>query len=178
MESKILKAIGLANIDPAYIIIVLLLVIVALLVLIIMQTKNKKRIEQMEYRLKRLCSGKDGESLEEELAKLFEDNEYMMTTVNQHKTNIRNIYRRLEKSYQKMSLVKYDAFNQMGGQLSFVLVVLDENNNGFLINSVHSLNGNYCYSKEIVNGTCEIELGDEEFEALTQAKEVELQLMK
>lgn len=178
MESKILKAIGLANIDPAYIIIVLLLVIVALLVLIIMQTKNKKRIEQMEYRLKRLCSGKDGESLEEELAKLFEDNEYMMTTVNQHKTNIRNIYRRLEKCYQKQALVKYDAFNQMGGQLSFVLAMLDENNNGYLINSVHSLNGNYCYSKEIVNGTCEIELGDEEFEALTQAKEVELQLMK
>jgi len=178
MESKILKAIGIASFDPAYIIIALLLIIVALIIIIVIQSKNKKRIEQMEYRLKRLCTGKDGESLEDELAKLFEDNEYMMTTVNQHKTNIRNIYRRLEKTYQKMALVKYDAFSQMGGQLSFVLAMLDENNNGFLINSVHSLNGNYCYSKEIVNGTCEIELGDEEFEALTQAKEVELQIMK
>lgn len=178
MESKILKAIGIAYVDPAYIIIVLLLIIIVLAVIVSIQIKNKKKIEHMEYRLKRLCSGRDGESLEDELAKLFEDNEYMMTTVNQHKTNIRNIYRRLEKCYQKQALVKYDAFNQMGGQLSFVLAMLDENNNGYLINSVHSLNGNYCYSKEIVNGTCEIELGDEEFEALTQAKEVELQLMK
>lgn len=178
MESKILKSIGITNFDPAYIIIILLLVIIALIVIIVIQMKNKKKIEQMEYRLKRLCVGRDGESLEEELGKLFEDNEYMMTVVEQHKTNIRNIYKRLEKSYQKMSLVKYDAFSQMGGQLSFVLVLLDENNNGFLINSVHSLNGNYCYSKEIVNGSCEIELGDEEFEALTQAKEVELHTMK
>lgn len=178
MESKILKSIGIASFDPAYIIIVLLLIIIALVVILMIQMNNKKKIEKMEYRLRRLCAGRDGESLEDELAKLFEDNEYMMTTVNQHKTNIRNIYKRLEKTYQKMALVKYDAFSQMGGQLSFVLAVLDEKNNGYLINSVHSLNGNYCYSKEIVNGTCDIELGDEEFEALTQAKEVELQIMK
>ena len=45
----------------------------------------------------------------------------------------------MESAYQKMGLVKYDAFNQMGGQLSFSLALLDENNNGFIINSVHSL---------------------------------------
>jgi len=178
MESKILKAMGITGFDPFFLIIILLLIIIVLVIIIMIQMKNKKKIEQMEYRLRRLCSGRDGESLEEELARLFEDNDYMMTTVSQHKTSIRNIYKRLENTYQKMALVKYDAFSQMGGQLSFVLALLDENNNGFIINSVHSLNGCYCYSKEIVNGSCEIELGDEEFEALSQAKEVELPTMK
>ena len=36
----------------------------------------------------------------------------------------------MESAYQKMGLVKYDAFNKMGGQLSSSLALLDENNNG------------------------------------------------
>ena len=65
-----------------------------------------------------------------------------------------------------MGLVKYDAFQQMGGQLSFSLALLDENDNGFIINSVHSAEGCYSYTKEIKNGVCSLTLGDEEKKAL------------
>ena len=75
----------------------------------------------------------------------------------------------MESAYQKMGLVKYDAFHQMGGQLSFSLALLDENNNGFIINSVHSTDGCYSYTKEIKNGICSISLGTEEAEALAMA---------
>ena len=69
-----------------------------------------------------------------------------------------------------MGLVRYDAFNQMGGQLSYSLALLDENNNGFIINSVHSTEGCYSYSKEIRNGDNNISLSAEESEALAIAK--------
>ena len=75
----------------------------------------------------------------------------------------------MESAYQKMGLVKYDAFNQMGGQLSFCLAMLDENNNGFILNSVHSTEGCYSYTKEIKKGECAIDLGKEETEALALA---------
>ena len=75
----------------------------------------------------------------------------------------------IEEACQKLGLVKYDAFNQMGGQLSFSLALLDENNNGFIINSVHSTEGCYSYTKEIKNGECKISLGQEEAEALAIA---------
>ena len=68
-----------------------------------------------------------------------------------------------------MGLVKYDACNQMGGQLSFSLALLDENNNGFIINSVHSVEGCYSYTKEIKQGESTISLGDEEAKALAIA---------
>jgi hypothetical protein len=68
-----------------------------------------------------------------------------------------------------MGVIKYDAFNQMGGQLSFSLALLDENNNGFIINSVHSTEGCYSYTKEIKAGECDISLGDEEKKALEMA---------
>ena len=60
----------------------------------------------------------------------------------------------------------------MGGQLSFSLALLDENDNGFVLNSVHGVEGCYTYTKEIKNGLCEISLGDEEKQALDIAMDM------
>lgn len=79
------------------------------------------------------------------------------------------MFKKHELSFQKFGIVKYDAFQQMGGQLSFSLVLLNENDNGFIINSVHSTEGCYSYSKEIKNGECSISLGEEEKKALNIA---------
>jgi hypothetical protein len=57
----------------------------------------------------------------------------------------------------------------MGGMLSFALAMLDEDNNGFILNSVHSAEGCYIYSKDIKEGQCELELGKEEKEAMSIA---------
>ena len=46
-------------------------------------------------------------------------------------------------------MVKYDAFKEMGGKLSFSLALLDENNDGILLDSVQSSSGCYSYTKEI-----------------------------
>ena len=45
----------------------------------------------------------------------------------------------MDRNYQKIGVVKYDAFNEMGGKLSFVLALLDNRNNGFILNAMHSL---------------------------------------
>ena len=82
------------------------------------------------------------------------------------------MYKKLQSTFQKVGIVKYDAFNQMGGQLSFSLALLDENDNGFILNCVHSTEGCYSYTKEIKNGMCEISLGDEEKEALNIAMDL------
>ena len=113
--------------------------------------------------------GKDAKSLEKEIVGLYEDNRFLKTTAEKNKSDIKNIYKRLESAFQKVGLVKYDAFQQMGGQLSFSLAVLDENDNGFIMNSVHSAEGCYSYTKEIKQGQCSLTLGDEEKMALDMA---------
>ena len=100
-------------------------------------------------------------------SKVLSTNDY--TTAEKNKSDIKNIYKRLESAFQKVGLVKYDAFQQMGGQLSFSLAVLDENDNGFIMNSVHSAEGCYSYTKEIKQGQCSLTLGDEEKMALDMA---------
>ena len=77
----------------------------------------------------------------------------------------------MEKSYQKVGIVKYDAFNEMGGKLSFALAMLDNNNTGWILNAMHSREGCYTYIKEIINGNSVIMLADEEREALDMALE-------
>ena len=73
-------------------------------------------------------------------------------------------------SYQKMSIVKYDAFKEMGGKLSFSLALLDDTNNGFIMSSVHTNEGCYTYVKEIIKGESFVVLSNEERTALEEAK--------
>ena len=65
--------------------------------------------------------------------------------------------------------MKYDAFHEMGGNLSFALTLLDGNNNGWIINAMHSREGCYTYIKEIVKGQSYLELSEEEAESLDRA---------
>ncbi len=75
-------------------------------------------------------------------------------------------------TFQKVGLVKYDAFNEMGGKLSFSLALLNKSNDGFIMNAVHSREGCYTYVKEVIDGNSIIALADEEQEALNMAKEM------
>lgn len=103
---------------------------------------------------------------------LYEDNRLIKASMEKNRKDIENLYRKQEGAFQKIGIIKYDAFNQMGGQLSFSLALLDENDNGFIINSVHSAEGCYSYTKEIKNGLCDISLGEEEKKALDMAMDL------
>lgn len=149
-----------------YILLVLAVFVMILLILVILlMVKTSK----MKKRLDKFLSGKDGKSLEQNIAVLFEDNKFLKANVEKNKKDMRILTKKLESSFQKIGLVKYDAFHQMGGQLSFSLCLLDDNNNGFIINSVHSTEGCYSYTKEIKAGESAIDLGEEEAEALSIA---------
>ena len=79
------------------------------------------------------------------------------------------IKKELPHFYEKMGLIKYDAFHEMGGKLSFSLAMLDMRNNGFIINAMHTREGCYTYIKEIIDGNSVIVLSEEEQEALKRA---------
>ena len=72
-------------------------------------------------------------------------------------------------NFQKVGILKYNAFQEMGGKLSFALTLLDGNNTGYIINSMHSREGCYNYIKEIVKGESYVELSEEESESLERA---------
>lgn len=166
MNSALFDSIGLSGIDPAYIFLSLVAVLLIMFILIIVQmvkfSKLKKKYEQFML-------GKNAESMEEEIMKLFSDIEYLKSSADKNGREIKNLYKKQCSTFQKVGLVKYDAFSQMGGKLSFCLAMLDEEDNGFVMNSVHSTDGCYSYIKAIESGTCKLELGGEEEKALKEA---------
>lgn len=166
LKSSFFSSIGLGNLDIGYLFLGMLLLLIVLLVLLIIQMVKGNKLKK---RLDKFVIGKDGMSLEQDIIGLFEDNKFLKANAEKNKKDIRTLTKRLESSYQKMGLIKYDAFHQMGGQLSFSLCLLNDNNNGFIINSVHSTEGCYSYTKEIKGGESSIPLGEEEAEALSIA---------
>ncbi|MDY4125718.1 MAG: DUF4446 family protein [Lachnospiraceae bacterium] len=166
MNSNILNSIGLGSIDPAiFIIVLLVLLLVNIVLLVIFIMKNVK----LANRMNAFMLGKDASSLEEEITDLFAINKNIVEKVRENRKDIRKIYRKFTKAIQKVGIVKYDAYQQMGGDLSFSMALLDEENNGFIMNSVHSTEGCYTYTKEVRDGRCDLELGNEEKIALEKA---------
>lgn len=168
--SAFLDRIGIGSFDWGYLVIGIMGLAVLMLVVIILLIVQISKVNTLKKRLNRFVLGKDGASLEEDILKLFSDNRLLLEQAEKDRQDIDTIFKRLQTVYQKMGLVRYDAFNQMGGQLSYSLALLDENDNGFIINSVHSTEGCYSYSKEIRNGDNSISLSQEEAEALAMAK--------
>ena len=175
MQSEILNYIGIGNIDPAYIIIGLLVFIIVLIVVDIIQGK---KIKKMSADFKKFMTGENAASLEDEIHGIVDDIKVLKEDSKENSDDIRQIFKTLKSCYRKMGLVKYDAFHEMGGKLSFVLCMLNEENNGYLLNSVHSNNASYVYSKEIVDGSSAIELGEEESEALKKALSDPISIME
>ena len=165
-ENPLMESIGSIGFYIGLILIVVLVALISLIVISVVQLGKYRKLKE-KYDL--FMSGKNAKSLEKDIMKLFEDNKIITEEQEKARKDIRDLNKRLEYCYQKIGLVKYDAFHQMGGKMSFCLCLLNDKNNGFLLNSVHSSDGCYSYTKEISKGECELELGDEEKEALDAA---------
>ena len=163
MESSILNTLG---IDPAFIFIFILILILILFILYMNVSMKYRRLKGSYMSFMR---GKDGKTLEESMQDRFAEVEAILKITKQNRIDIKEIKKKLENNYQKLGIVKYDAFNEMGGKLSFALAMLDGNNSGWIINAMHSREGCYTYVKEIVKGESYVELAEEETEALDKA---------
>ncbi len=152
-----------------YLAITVVILLILTIVFIIMLGTMSGKIKKFNKRITRLTSGKDAMSMEDEISALLESVSDLSLATDQNRRDIKKLYKKQEYAFQKIGLIKYDAFNQMGGQLSFSLALLDENDNGFIINSVHSSEGCYSYTKLIKNGESDVLLGKEEAQALETA---------
>lgn len=133
---------------------------------IILFAKQRK----LNKKYKKFMTGNSGENLESIILNKLAEFDTIKEDCDLIRKEIEKINENLLTSIQKIGIVKYDAFKEMGGKLSFVLVLLDKNNDGILLNSIHSSReGCYIYLKEIIKGESFLELSNEEKTALDQA---------
>lgn len=154
------------GIDIGYIVIGLAVLVLALLIVVIVLIA---KVQKLNTRYTNFMKGKNGAELEQVIYERFGELDIMQKIETQHATEIKNLKRQFRSSFSKVGMVKYDAFKEMGGTLSFALALLTDRNRGFIINCMHSREGCYTYIKEIINGESYIALSEEEKEALKNA---------
>ena len=155
------------GIDPFYVKAgIVALILILFLILLIMQIRLMGKFKKLYRTYDRFMRGKDMESMEETVLAQFERIEALEKSNEEKDRQIESIFENLQHVYQKTGLVKYDAFREMSGKLSYALALLDKENNGVMINSMYSREGCYSYVKTISGGKCSIEMSEEEQKAL------------
>lgn len=160
MESKIFAKL---NFDPGILVILSFIISILLIILIITLFLRQSRLE-VNYRI--FMKGKNGKSLEETFKQQFDDIDVVKEQTDLLHKRMMYVEKSLNKSYQKCGIVKYDAFKEIGGKLSFAYALLNDSNTGFVMNCIHSREGSYTYIKDVIRGECELQLSDEEAEAI------------
>ena len=130
---------------------------------------NQIKIKKLENKYNNFINKFEGKDVEKALNDYFsivsqvnEDNKIILA-------NNKNIEKRIDKCIQKTGIVRYNAFDDVGSDLSFAIALLDSENNGIILNGVYSRSSSNIYSKPIVNGKSEYVLSEEEKKALDQA---------
>lgn len=128
---------------------------------------------KMRKRYMEFMTGESGKELEYTIYKRFREIDSLKESQKDNDDQISIIYNKIRQSYSKLGIHKYDAFqsenNSSRGNMSFSLALLNSEDNGFIINAIHSRTGCHLYMKEIIHGECEAELADEEKTALAKA---------
>ena len=163
MESNILNSLG---IDPGIIVIAMLGIMVFVLLYMVNESMKMTRFLK-KFRI--FMKGRAAVSLEKAFAQKFLEVDKLIEVSKINANEIKRIKEIQSRTANKIGIVKYDAFPDVGGRLSFALAMLDESDSGFVLNAIHGREGCYTYVKEIVKGESYIVLGQEEKEALRQA---------
>ena len=136
-----------------FLIIILLISVLSIILLILNHLKLTKLKNEYSEFMKKLGNGKNiDENLNKEIIQYCE-----------------RLDKTVDTCIQKIGIVRYNAFKDVGSNLSFTLALLDNNNNGVVLNGIYSRDNSNIYAKPIKDGKSEYILSDEEKEAIEKA---------
>ena len=137
--------------------------IVVLLIAILLLVRRTSRLGK---RLASLTQGSDAQSLEAVLGSHLERVRQVVADVGRVEARTAIIERDLLGSLGRVGLVRFNPFEDTGGNQSFALALLDGRGDGFVVSSLHARTGTRLYAKAIAKGASETALSTEESEAL------------
>ncbi len=157
------KVIGIYNIEIILgLIVVLIGLIIASIIIFIKVRKVKER-----YNL--FVRGMSGIDIEGLFIKTNGDIMDIKRDLNLFEKNISQLETKLTFTIQKVGFIRYNAFANVGSELSFSIAMLDHYQNGFVLTSIYGRENSVSYAKSLKNGISAIPLSDEEIIAIDRA---------
>ena len=147
--------------------IVNIILLILVIIFIILTIKNNKKYISFMNKLG------NGNNLDEMLKKYLEDVKNIKNDNSQIKSYCTKLDKDISMCIQKVGILRYNAFNDVGGDLSFALALLDKENNGIVLNGIYGSQTSNIYSKPIKNGNSKYQLSDEEKYAIELAEKID-----
>ena len=146
---------------------ILFISVVILLVLYIISVKKLKKLRDSYQKFMiRLGNGENVEEMLKNYIKKVEEVDEKNNQIAQYCTNIDN---KIKGCSQKIGIVRYNAFKDTGSDLSFALAILDDYDNGVVLNGIYARDSSNIYAKPVEKGNSKYVLSNEEKEAIYKA---------
>lgn len=146
---------------------VAVLILNAFLLLLVVTLWRKAGVQTRRWRV--LLSGSTGDSLENLLLDHLKDRMELRHQLEAAEARIATLEVKLQSAKRHMGLVRYDAFEEVGGSQSFALALFDDNGNGALVTSLVGRTDCRVFCKPLVGGRSERSLSREEERAMEEA---------
>ncbi|MBQ8999000.1 MAG: DUF4446 family protein [Clostridium sp.] len=159
------QVITIFNNYSMYIVLGLGLVVFILLIYICVTQSKLKKLQQ---RFERFMS-KDDVDLEGLLVNYTQHINTLLESNNEIKASVEGIEAKINYCIQKVGIIRYKAIANTGADLSFAIALLDNANDGIVLNGIYSRDGSYTYAKPIKDGKSTYNLSEEEIAAIEQA---------
>lgn len=158
------------NINYQFVLSVVGTVLAILLVFLILQFFwLRSKVNRLYRKYKYFMAGEDGGSIEMKLSTEVRELRDMVES-SQSMLHQQELLATMQlKSFQKIGLVRYDAFDETGDKLSFSLALLDGKDNGFVLSSLAGHDASRIYAKAVTGGDCREALSSEEAESISIA---------
>lgn len=126
------------------------------------------------YRLDHVRKQFFSSGLKKDLEQVLVDQNRTVTSITKDlkdlENNLVNLTALNKNNIQKVGLVRFNPFDDAGGNMSFTLALLNNHNDGVIVSSLHNREGTRIYSKSIKAGNSESKLTEEEIQAIKEAK--------
>jgi hypothetical protein len=143
--------------------------LIALVVLFVLAFWLLSRVRSIDARLRGLTRGEGGGSLEAVLDAHLDKVYAVARQVDELEVRTAVLEAASRKAFSRVGLVRYNPFEETGGNQSFAMALLDANGDGWVLSSLHARSGTRVYAKAIAGGRSETALSEEESAALRQA---------
>lgn len=148
----------------------MLLFMLIIIFLFIFSILNNRKINKMIKKYHLFMKDVSGDNLDAVMETCINNIEMLKTKSKEFESKLNNIERNVLQCIQKIGIIRYTAFENVGSDLSFAIALLDSYDTGVLINGVYSRDNSSVYAKAVVNGSSKYVLSAEEIQALEIAK--------
>lgn len=149
-----------------YVVIIMAIIVVILFILVIVLWKGLNKVEK---RYKKLMKGADNKNLEELIVKELGKIDNAKALAEQALNTVSEVKKEMLECVQKVAIMRYKAFDDVGSDLSYSIALLDGHNDGVVLTGLYGRYDSTCYAKPVDKGISRYELSEEEKCVLDEA---------